>query len=110
MSVLVLGGDNIEPIKQTLYSYGAKEVLHWDGRNLKNGRKKDKAIPSKVNIVLMLTNFLNHNAMKFYKKEAKRKGVQIIFAKRHIENVKKEFNRLLGHKCCGDCGKCNKFQ
>ncbi len=32
MSVLVIGGDNINSIKKVLSSLGAKNISHWDGR------------------------------------------------------------------------------
>ena len=69
MSVLILGGDRIDPIRKILMELGVSDIIHWTARNQKNGRKKDKVIPLKVNMVLMLTNFLNHNAMKHYRSE-----------------------------------------
>jgi len=91
MSVLILGGDKIGPIRNVLMELGVKNIIHWTARNQKNGRKKDKVIPSKVNIVVMLTNFLNHNAMKHYRTEAKAKGLPIIYSTRHVECVKNNF-------------------
>ncbi len=91
MSVLVLGGDRINPIRDVLNELGADRVIHWTARNQKNSRKKDKTIPSEIDIVLMLTNFLNHNSMKHYKAESKIKGLPVIYAKRNIESVKNGF-------------------
>jgi len=95
MSVLILGGDKIDPIRKTLMDLGVEEIIHWTARNQKNGRKKDKNIPSKVNIVLMLTNFLNHNAMKHYRSEAKAKDLPIVYATRNVECVRKAFINTL---------------
>jgi hypothetical protein len=43
----------------------------------------------------MLTNFLNHNAMKRYRAEAKSKGLPIVYSTRSVECVKDEFGRTI---------------
>jgi len=95
MSILILGGDKIDPIRKTLMELGITDIIHWTARNQKNGRKKDKVIPLKVNMVLMLTNFLNHNAMKHYRSEAKSKDLPIVYATRNVECVKEAFIKTL---------------
>ncbi len=95
MSILILGGDKIDPIRKILMELGISDIIHWTARNQKNGRKKDKVIPSKVNIVLMLTNFLNHNAMKHYRSEAKAKDLPIVYSTRNVECVKEAFIKTL---------------
>lgn len=109
MSVLVLGGDKIDPILNILYDMGITSVTHWTGRNLKNGSKKSKQIPNKIDLVLMLTNFLNHNAMLHYKQEAKNRGVCVAYSTRNIDSVKCEVLRLINNnvdlqqKICSEC-------
>lgn len=95
MSVLVLGGDRIDPIRKILMELGVDDIIHWTARNQKNGRKKDKVIPSKVSMVLMLTNFLNHNAMKHYRAEAKSKDLPIVYSTRNVECVKEAFIKVV---------------
>jgi len=95
MSVLILGGDSINPIKNLLLGFGVENIVHWDARNYKNGSKKQKKIPSKVDMVLMLTNFLNHNAMKYYKNEAKAKGLPIVYSTRNLHCVQDEFAKAM---------------
>ncbi len=113
MSVLVLGGDKIDPILNTLYELGVTSVTHWTGRNLKNGNKKAKQIPYKIDLVLMLTNFLNHNAMLHYKQEAKDRGVCVAYSTRNINAVKNEVlklidnNEVLKEKICSECSQRN---
>lgn len=111
MAVLILGGDKINPILNILYELGITSVTHWTGRNLKNGSKKAKQIPNKVDLVLMLTNFLNHNAMLHYKQEAKNKGVCVAYSTRNIDSVKCEVLKLISNnvdlqqKICSNCSK-----
>ena len=73
MSVLVIGADEITPIKAVLYDLGAKKVEHWDARN--ENRVNRKPIPQDTNCVVMLTSFLNHNTMKKIKGEAKKRSL-----------------------------------
>ena len=95
MSVLILGGDKIDPIRKILMELGVSDIIHWTARNQKSGRKKDKVIPTKVKMVLMLTNFLNHNAMKHYRSEAKAKDLPIVYATRNAECVRSEFIKVV---------------
>ncbi|CAA6800638.1 MAG: Unknown protein [uncultured Sulfurovum sp.] len=95
MSLLILGGDKINPIREVLKSLGVENIIHWTARNQKRGRKKDKVIPTSVDMVLMLTNFLNHNAMKHYRAEAKDKGLPIVYATRSVDCVKSEFIKVV---------------
>ncbi len=84
MSVLIIGGDKIDSIASVLESFSFDKIVHWDARNPSVVRKE---IPSDVKLVIMLTNFLNHNAMNKFKNEAKRKAIQFICAKRSESSV-----------------------
>lgn len=84
MSVLVIGGDKIDSITSVLQSFRVEKIVHWDGRNPSIVRKD---IPQDIKLVIMLTNFLNHNAMNKFKNEAKRKAIQFICAKRSESSV-----------------------
>ncbi len=84
MSVLVIGGDKIDSITSVLHNFSFNKVIHWDARNPSVVRKE---IPADIELVVMLTNFLNHNAMNKFKGEAKRKAIQFICAKRSESSV-----------------------
>ena len=84
MSVLVIGGDKIDSISSVLQSFAFDKIVHWDARNPSVVRKE---IPSDTKLIIMLTNFLNHNAMNKFKNEAKRKAIQFICAKRSESSV-----------------------
>jgi hypothetical protein len=95
MSILILGGDRINSIKELLYDLGVINIIHWTARNQKRGRKKDKPIPIGVNIVIMLTNFLNHNSMKHYRAEAKSKSIPIVYSTRSSKCLREEFIKVI---------------
>lgn len=111
MSVLILGGDKIDPIRKVLMDLGVENIIHWTARNQKNGRKKNKVIPSKVNMVVMLTNFLNHNAMKHYRSEAKSKDLPIVYSTRNVDCVKSEFIKVVSEldKDSAICKQCESY-
>lgn len=96
MSVLILGGDKIDPIRKLLMELGVDNIIHWTARNQKKGRKQDKPIPTKVSMLVMLTNFLNHNAMKHYRAEAKAKNLPIVYSTRNVECVREAFIEVVG--------------
>ncbi len=110
MSILILGGDRIDPIREVLMTLGVDDIIHWTARNQKGRRKKSKPIPYKVDMVVMLINFLNHNAMKHYRSEAKTKGIPIVYGSRNVECVKGEFIKAINKldkdsKICISCEK-----
>ena len=76
MQVLVIGADEITPIKAVLKDLGAENIEHWDARN--ENRVNKKPIPKNVECIVMLTSFLNHNTMKKIKSEAKKRNLIIV--------------------------------
>lgn len=106
MSVLVVGADEITPIRAVLSNLGAKKIEHWDGRN--ENRVNRKTIPADTQCVVMLTSFLNHNTMKKIKSDAKKRNIPIVCAKRSVSCVYCEFCKVFGmNKEFGcDGGKC----
>ncbi len=111
MSILILGGDNIDPIRKVLMSLGVDNIVHWTARSQKRGRQKSRPLPPKVSMVVMLTNFLNHNAMKYYKAQAKKRGLPVVYAERHIECIKSEFIKTVNNldKDSEICKQCQNY-
>ncbi|NLK66878.1 MAG: DUF2325 domain-containing protein [Campylobacteraceae bacterium] len=94
MSVLVVGADEITPIKAVLKDLGVSKVEHWDARN--ENRVNRKSIPYDTNCVVMLTSFLNHNTMKKIKNDAKKRNIPIVCAKRSVSCVFCEYCKVFG--------------
>jgi hypothetical protein len=111
MSILVIGGDKINPIKEMLLDMGAESILHWTARNQRKGRKKGTPIPPRINIIVMIVNFLNHNAMRHYRAEAKSKGIPVVYAARNIECIKSEFVKAVNTMDIDSeiCKKCSEY-
>ena len=68
MSILIIGGDKISTIQGILAKFGIYSITHWDTRKKSSACRKD--IPKNTDFVLMLTDFINHNAMYKYKKRS----------------------------------------
>jgi hypothetical protein len=86
MSILVIGGDNLESIAHKLSENGFTDIQHISGR--KPGDRKIK-LSCETDLVLVLVDFIGHTLMNNIKKESKKYGVKITFSKRswtHIEN------------------------
>ena len=93
MSILIIGGDNISPIKSVLSSLGVVKIDHWSARNKHSINRKK--LPS-VDCLVILTNFLNHNTMHKFKNEAKRRNIPFICAKRNENSISGEFFKKFG--------------
>lgn len=93
MSVLIIGGDNISPIRSVLSNLGVIDINHWSARNKHSITRKK--LPS-VDCLIMLTNFLNHNTMYKFKNEAKKRNIPFICATRNENSVNHEFCKKFG--------------
>lgn len=95
MNVLVVGGDRIDPIKNILSDLGVAKITHWEMRKSAEVRKQ---IPQNTECILMLTNFLNHNAMYKVKSSAKKLNVPFVCANRNEHDVFCQFCKFLEKK------------
>lgn len=98
MSVLIIGGDKIDTIRSILDSLGKFSITHWDTRKKSSACRKE--IPQDTDYILMLTDFLNHNAMYKYRKEAKKKDIPVICTKRSASSVYCEVCKFLKCQSC----------
>ncbi len=106
MAVLVVGADEITPIKAVLHDLGAEKITHWDARN--ENRVNRKSIPNDTECVVMLTSFLNHNTMKKIKTQAKKRKIPLVCAKRSVSCVFSEYCKVFGLDREFDCNSCTK--
>ncbi len=78
MVALVVGGDNIESLRDELQAQGIGQITHWTGR--KHG-DKHHVIPRNVKLIVVLVNFVNHSLSSKVKKEAKRLKLPVIYSR-----------------------------
>jgi hypothetical protein len=78
MAALIVGGDNIEAIKDELQAQGIHKITHWNGR--KHG-DKNNVIPGNTELIVVLVNYVNHSLSCKVKKEARRLNLPVIYSK-----------------------------
>lgn len=92
MSVLIIGGDKIEKISELLLRLGASDTTHWDSRKHSTSHKK---IPQNTDAIIMLTDFLKHNTMYHFKRNAKKHNIPYICTRRGTASIEAEFTKFL---------------
>ena len=83
---LVIGGDRIEGIKQVLHAQGIDKIDHWTG--WKAGDVK-REIPSNLNMIVMVTGWLNHSMMYRIKHVAHKRGLKLLYTKNSAEGIQR---------------------
>ncbi|MBM7660432.1 hypothetical protein JOC85_001204 [Bacillus mesophilus] len=78
-SLMVVGADHLGLITEKLINTGFGEIHHIDGRKVNSVKK---GIPENIDIVFVLTDYVNHNLAKVIKQKAKEKEKPIYFVKR----------------------------
>lgn len=100
MSILVIGGDKISRLKDILAILGATKTRHWDSRNKTATFKK---LPHGTDMIIMLTDFLNHNSMYHFKNDAKKTSVPLLCVKGlggcNECQIKKMMDDIREYKC-----------
>lgn len=87
MSVLVVGGDRLGKIPQRLESCGFDLVDHISGR--KNNKCQ---LCKKADMVLVLTDYVNHNLCECVKEQAKARDMNTLFCRRSWAHIYKKLS------------------
>jgi hypothetical protein len=93
VSVFIVGGDYLGNIPAKLKGFGFTEIMHLSGR--KKGHVTVE-IPSQVDVVLVLTNYVNHGCAVKIKEKARKMGVRTLFARRAWSHISEMLMRELG--------------
>jgi len=92
-TALIVGGDQIEGIKQVLGSYGVTKVNHWSGRKAGDGRK---IIPHDTELIVLVTDWISHNFTNKIKQSAAKRGVRIVYTPNGPAALKTRLQRMQG--------------
>lgn len=84
MSILIVGGDKLGTITTKLKDVGFTEIKHLSGR--KRGHLTYE-MPRKLDIVLVLTDYVNHRLAAQIKEKARERGTKTVFARRTWANI-----------------------
>jgi hypothetical protein len=91
MRALLIGGDYVDQIVESLAARGYTRVEHWNGRKQGDTRR---LIPSDVSLVLVLTDYTSHPLLKHLKHEAARRGVPVLYSRRSLVEVRQRLDSL----------------
>lgn len=79
MKALLVGADRLGNIPSALESFGINDYTHWTGRK-KGMRKMD--IPEQTELIIVFTDFIEHNITQLVKEKAKQMKIPCVFSKR----------------------------
>lgn len=91
MTTLVIGGDRIDSIRRELAEHGREEIEHWGGRKPADTRR---AIPARVDLVILVTDYLSHNMLYSATMRATRLDLPIIYSRRSALELRDKLARL----------------
>lgn len=104
MSVLIVGGDQVESLKRQVIAQGYSQIEHWSGR--KKGFLK-RTLSSNTRLIVMVCDYVNHSLAVSLKNKANRKGIPLIFCRHSTHELR---HKLLNkEKVNEDCCYCYSF-
>lgn len=104
MSVLIVGGDQVESLKRQVVAQGYTEVEHWHGR--KKGFVK-RTFSNHTRLIIMVCDYVNHSLAISLKNQANRKGIPLIYCRHSIHELRHKL--LHWGKTDEDCCACYSF-
>ena len=103
-SALIVGGDQIDGIKQVLASHGITHINHWSGRKVGDGKK---VIPQDTQLIVLVTDWISHTFTHNIKRNAAKRGVRIVYTPSGPAALRTRLDRL--HSQAADTeGVCRK--
>ncbi len=104
MSVLIVGGDQVESLKRQVIAHGHSHVEHWSGR--KKGFLK-RSLSSNTQLIVMVCDYVSHSLAISLKNKASRKGIPLIYCRHSAHELQ---HKLLNkEKINEDCCHCYSF-
>lgn len=94
MNCIVVGADRLGNIPQLLEKMGIRIARHISGRASAHQRG-DGPFPSNIDLLILFTDFLNHNAMRSYRRRAQAQGIRVLACRRSASCLFAEIRRLV---------------
>jgi hypothetical protein len=89
-SLLIVGGDKLGKIAEKIEQQGFDEVIHLNGRK---SRMVRVGISKKVDVILVFTDYINHNLSNVIKKKAQEQSIPICFSRHSWCSVSREVKK-----------------
>ena len=90
-TALIVGGDQIEGIKQVLTSHGITSIHHWSGRKVGDSKR---AIPQDTQLIVLVTDWISHTFTHNIKRNAAKRGVRIVYTPNGPAALRTRLDRL----------------
>jgi len=90
-SLLIVGADHLGNITEKLLHYGFREIIHIDGRKVNMVKRE---IPEHIDIIFVMTDYINHNLAKMIKQKAKNQEKPIYFVKRSWSSIQQTIQKM----------------
>ncbi|WNF35406.1 DUF2325 domain-containing protein [Bacillaceae bacterium IKA-2] len=104
-SLLIVGADHLGKIPSKLEGIGFKEIIHISGRKVQQVKKE---IPNHIDLILVLTDYVNHNLSTVLKKKANEQSVPICYAKRSWCSIYQAIGKCEEQQCIAK-GTCKMY-
>jgi len=95
MNCVVVGADRLGSIPQLLENMGVRIVSHISGRAASHQRQI-AGLPSNIDLLILFTDFLNHNAMRNYRKRAQAQGIRVLACRRSASCLLQQIRQMVG--------------
>lgn len=95
MNAVVVGADRLGNIPEALEKLGIRIARHITGRASAH-QKQVAALPSGTDLLILFTDFLNHNAMRSYRNSAASQGIRVLACRRSASCLVAQLQGLLG--------------
>jgi len=86
MKATLVGGDRLGNIPAMLRRRGISVLRHISGRDTTDQRRIN-ALPRGTEVLILFTDFLNHNAMQSFRRAARAQGVPVVASRRAASSL-----------------------
>jgi hypothetical protein len=97
MRATLVGGDRLGNIPELLQARGIGVLQHITGRCASSQRRT--SLPRGTELLILFTDFLNHNAMHAFRRAAVEDGVPVLACRRSGSALTEALGRLGGRPC-----------
>ncbi len=100
MKATLVGADRLGNIPQALLARGIDVLRHISARE-PAGQRRTKGLPAGTELLILFTDFLNHNAMRTFRRAAEEQGIPVVACRRSVTCLMQCLDR------CGQCPAAN---
>ena len=96
MNALLVGADRLGNIPAVLSEYGIRVAAHVSGRQ--PAHQKRVALPARVELVILFTDFLGHNVMRQFREAARERGLPLLCSRRSTSSLRQSVAGCIGRR------------